>query len=188
MQGTWINNSYFSTLTLPGSIEYNFTSIQCTILPVELIGLNFNDTNVAYLRVLSEFYNERASIFPFSRHNQPSLLTLWLRMYVSNAPWCHLLSDPPSKPVNLRAATSNASTVVFSWSPSSSPFSAPVTYNVTVEDQHSYLLYSTQTGSTSLNYTIPARFCSVMIFRIHASNGAGRTNISELRYYSLTSM
>lgn len=97
-------------------------------------------------------------------------------------------SGPPTPLFNLLASP-EIDAVLISWSPSFSPFSVPVAYQVQVEEDHTgRLLLSMHTNSTTFLYTPPKDFCSVLQFKIYAFNRAGGTNDSVLTYYMFTSM
>lgn len=80
------------------------------------------------------------------------------------------------------------SSVFLSWSPSFSPFSVPVWYNVTVEDADTgELLHLDSTHINSINYSPQEGFCSILQFIVHASNRAGETDGSVHNSSLLTS-
>lgn len=88
---------------------------------------------------------------------------------------------------SLEASKEFNNEVLFSWSPSFSPYSASVTYQLEVEDERNAApSFSGATSSTSLPYTYPEGICSVLNIRVSASNKAGRSP-SDFTYAMLTS-
>lgn len=110
-------------------------------------------------------------------------------MYAAN----FMRTGPPLPPVGLTAIMSQEnSTIVLSWS-NFSPSYAPITYNVTIEEDvlthgDSELLLNRLTTSSSLLYTPPDDFCSVIFFMIQAFNGAGESNKEILHYDGFVGM
>lgn len=98
-----------------------------------------------------------------------------------------IFSGPPDPVRNLEASKESNNQVLFSWSPSFSPYSVLVTYQVEVEDEGNVaLIFSEATISTSLPYTYPEGFCSVLNIRIRTSNKAGKSSPSDVTYSMLT--
>lgn len=88
--------------------------------------------------------------------------------------------------VGLKAATQESGAVRFFWSPSFSPFA--VTYLVEVEDLDSGMFLSSEImNTTSFLYSPQNGFCSVLVFRIHASNLVGLASEANLTYNMFTS-
>ena len=96
-------------------------------------------------------------------------------------------SGPPTLVTDLDAAPLGDG-VEFLWSPSFSPFSAPITYHVTVWDSEiGEILDTSNTDLTTVIYTPPQGFCSILQVSVSASNRAGMTEESTANYTLLTS-
>ena len=153
-----------SNLFIEGSISSNLTKVKCTLLRDG--GFAFDEsTPSATLRVFGNSVR-------FISHSYP------LMMFISGPP------DPPAL-----QALSQGDNINFSWSLSFSPFSLPISYNLTLEDAGETLL-STTTDVTSHIYTPPGGFCSTLRLEVSAiassGNSVAASNSSGLVYNMLT--
>ncbi len=101
----------------------------------------------------------------------------------------NIFVGPPTLPKARLESSSRGDSVLlaFSWSPSFSPYSIPVTYKVAVENGSGGNMFSNHTKSTSFLYTPPGGFCSTLTFKVFATNEAGKSNVSAIEYSELAS-
>ena len=93
----------------------------------------------------------------------------------------HHHSDHPTMPTDLQVDSVEEDEILFSWSPSFSPFSVQVTYQVEVENGNGDKINSETTNLTSFLQSRPES-CSTLIFKIYALNSAGKSNESYIVY------
>ena len=164
LSAMWVDSRtvFTTTLTITGTVETNSTKVACALAVYDLTDLVFDQS--VYLHILSKELHVLSNKFILLIFNL----------------------GPPTKPLDLIVSTQEDDTILFSWSPSFSSYSVPVTYQVQVQNEDRVLQQST-TNSTWLLYDAHDDHCSILTFRTRASNRAGRTNESVLTYSMLTS-
>ena len=91
---------------------------------------------------------------------------------------CSISLDLPPPPTNIEATQYELKTFLLSWSPSFSPYSVPVTYQVEISSDVGNTVVIT-TNLMSHLFTSQVRSCSLQV-RVSSINAAGESSYSEV--------